>query len=57
MSLEFTADKMNEAALEDMVNFMMGDANGFLRRAPLALIKGRRDDPAPINGAAAKAGV
>lgn len=58
VSLEFTGDNMNEAALEDMVKFMMGDANGFLRRAPLALIKGRRDDPvpAPINGAAVKAG-
>ena len=56
VSLEFTADKLNEAALEDMLKFMMGEPNAFLRRAPLALIRGRRDDPPPVvNGAAARA--
>ena len=34
-------DKLNEAALEDLVKLMMGDPNAFLRRAPLAL------DPRP----------
>jgi hypothetical protein len=47
VSLEFTPDKMNEAALEDLVKFMMGEPSGFLRRAPLALIRGRRGEPQP----------
>lgn len=53
VSLEFAPDKMNESALEDMVKFMLGEPNGFLRRAPLALIRGRRDDaqPAPTQRA------
>ena len=45
VSLDFTPDKMNEAAREDLVKFMIGDASGFLRRAPLALIRGSQDDP------------
>jgi hypothetical protein len=45
VSLEFAPDKVNEAALEDLVKFMMGETSGFLRRAPLALIRGRLDDP------------
>jgi len=44
VSLDFTPDKLHEAALEDLVKLMMGDANGFLRRAPLALIRGRVDE-------------
>lgn len=54
VSLDFPPDKLNEGALEDLVKLMMGDANGFLRRAPLALIRGRQDEPAdgtPPNGA------
>jgi hypothetical protein len=47
VSLEFTPDKVNESALEDMLKFMMGESNAFLRRAPLALIRGRRDEPQP----------
>jgi hypothetical protein len=46
VSLDFPPEKVNEAALEDLVKFMMGDANGFLRRAPLALIRGRQDETA-----------
>ena len=45
VSLEFAPDKVNEAALEDLVKFMLGETSGFLRRAPLALIRGRLDDP------------
>lgn len=45
VSLEFAPDKVNEAALEDLVKFMMGETSAFLRRAPLALIRGRRDEP------------
>ncbi len=40
--LEFQPSKLDEAALEDLVKFMLGEPNGFLRRAPLALIKGLR---------------
>ena len=45
VSLEFPPDKVHEAALEDLVKFMMGETSGFLRRAPLALIRSRRDEP------------
>jgi hypothetical protein len=48
VALEFAPDKMNEAALEDMLKFILGEPNGFLRRAPLALIRGRRDDTPPL---------
>jgi hypothetical protein len=48
VSLDFTPDKVDEAALEDLVKFMMGEPNGFLRRAPLALIKGRTDEPMAV---------
>lgn len=44
VSLDFPPDNVNEAALEDLVKFMMGEPNGFLRRAPLALIRGRQDE-------------
>lgn len=54
VALEFTADKLNESALEDMLKFMMGETNGFLRRAPLALIRGSRDDPPAPKGPAAR---
>jgi hypothetical protein len=54
VSLDFAPDKVDEAALEDLVKFMMGEPNGFLRRAPLALIRGRRDDP-PVEQSAARA--
>ena len=45
--LEFQPDRIDDATLEDLVKFMLGDANGFLRRAPLALIKPRRSEPLP----------
>ena len=45
VSLDFKPAQVDEAALEDLVKLMMGDANGFLRRAPLALIRGRIDEP------------
>ena len=44
--LEFAPDRVDEAALEDLVKLMLGEENGFLRRAPLALIKPRVDEPA-----------
>ena len=45
VSLDFTPDKLDEAALEDLVKLMMGEPNGFLRRAPLALIRGSQAEP------------
>jgi len=42
--LEFQPGKLDESALEDLVKFMLGEANGFLRRAPLALIRPRADE-------------
>jgi hypothetical protein len=47
VSLDFPPDKLTEPALEDLVKFMMGEPNAFLRRAPLALIRGRPDTPVP----------
>ena len=45
VSLEFGPDKVNEAALEDLVKFVLGETSVFLRRAPLALIRRRTDAP------------
>jgi len=36
VSLEFTPDKINEPVFENLVQFMLGEANTFLHRAPLA---------------------
>jgi len=46
--LEFAPDRIDEAALEDLVKLMLGEENGFLRRAPLALIKPRVDEPRTV---------
>ena len=46
--LEFVPDRIDEAALEDLVKMMLGEENGFLRRAPLALIKPRVDEPQAV---------
>jgi hypothetical protein len=43
VALEFAPDKLDEAALEDLVKFVLGEPNGFLRRAPLAGFRARRD--------------
>ncbi|MCC6378548.1 MAG: hypothetical protein IT519_07015 [Burkholderiales bacterium] len=42
VTLEFPAAAIEEPALEDMVRFIMGEANTFLRRAPLAGIGAAR---------------
>lgn len=47
VSLDFPPDKLVEAALEDLVKLMMGEPNGFLRRAPLALIRGSQEAVVP----------
>jgi hypothetical protein len=36
VTLAFAADDIGEPALEDLVHLMLGEPNGFLRRAPLA---------------------
>jgi hypothetical protein len=41
--LEFQPGKLDESALEDLIRFVLGEDNGFLRRAPLALINPRDD--------------
>jgi hypothetical protein len=48
VTLEFSPDAFDEAALEDLVKFVLGEPNAFLRRAPLAGFRQRRDAP---NGA------
>jgi hypothetical protein len=48
VSLEFPPDKIDEAALEDLVKFMLGETSVFLRRAPLALIRGRIAGPQAV---------
>ncbi|HEY1329282.1 MAG TPA: hypothetical protein VGI14_20280 [Casimicrobiaceae bacterium] len=47
VALDFAPDKLDEAALEDLLKFMLGEPNGFLRRAPLAGFRARRD---AVNG-------
>jgi hypothetical protein len=42
VALEFPAEAIEEPALEDMVRLIMGEANTFLRRAPLAGIGAAR---------------
>ena len=50
--LDFAANAINEAALEDLVHLMLGEGNQFLRRAPLAGMGGRRADAALAAAAA-----
>lgn len=50
--LEFQPDKLNESALEQLVKFMMGESNGFIRLAPFKLIRTARNE-VPVSPAAA----
>ena len=43
VSLEFTPDNINEPVFENLVQFMLGEANTFLHRAPLAGIRPRSE--------------
>lgn len=52
--LEFQPDKLDEAALESLVKFMMGESNAFIRLAPLKLIRTARSDAPPASPAAAR---
>lgn len=54
LHLEFQPDKVNEAALEQLVKFMLGESNAFIRLAPLKLIRGARHE-VPESPAAAAA--
>jgi len=53
VSLEFQPEKLDEPALEDLVKLLLGEANTFLRRAPLAGFRARPTPPPsqPVNGA------
>ncbi len=48
VTLEFTPEKLDETALEDLVKFILGEANTFLRRAPLAMLRQRHSEPSPL---------
>ena len=45
VALEFKADAIEEPALEDLVRLVLGEANTFLRRAPLAGVGAARRAP------------
>lgn len=53
--LDFGGDTMGEPVLEDLVRFILGESNQFLRRAPLAGMGARRHDAALANAAAKEA--
>ena len=55
VSLEFGPDKLDESALEDLLKFVLGETNGFLRRAPLAGFKSPRET-ASVHGNANASG-
>jgi hypothetical protein len=43
VSLDFRGDAVDEPMLEDMLRFILGESNTFLRRAPLAGMRRRPD--------------
>ena len=45
LTMEFPSEGITEAVLEDLVRFILGEANTFLRRAPLAGVGTRRETP------------
>lgn len=53
--LDFAGDALDEPALEDLVHFILGEGNQFLRRAPLAGVGARRHDAALANVAGKQA--
>ena len=42
VAVEFAADKFEDSTLEDLVRFMLGEDNAFLRRAPLVGVGARK---------------
>ncbi len=51
LHLEFQPHALDEAALEQLVKFMMGETSTFLRLAPFKLLRGIRNE-APVSPAA-----
>ena len=49
--LEFRPAAIDVAALEDLVGLMLGESNGFLHRAPLALIRKKQDEAPRVSPA------
>ncbi len=47
VAVEFAADKFDDAVLEDLVRFILGEDNAFLRRAPLVGIGARKPQALP----------
>jgi hypothetical protein len=45
VNLEFMPEKFDEPALEDLLRFVLGESNAFLRRAPLAGVGPNRRGP------------
>ncbi len=48
VTLEFQPSKLDVSTLEDLVKFMLGEANTFLRRAPIAMLRSRHIEPSPL---------
>ena len=46
VALDFQPEAIGEAAMEDLVQFMLGEPNSFLKRAPLAAVGAKRASPA-----------
>lgn len=53
--LDFAGDALDEPALEDLLRFILGENNQFLRRAPLSGMGAQRHDAALANAAARQA--
>jgi hypothetical protein len=45
VTLDFQPEAISETAMEDLVQFMLGEPNGFLKRAPLADVGAKRAAP------------
>jgi hypothetical protein len=52
VTLDFRPDAIGETAMEDLVHFMLGEPNAFLKRAPLAAVGAKRATPAADEGPA-----
>ncbi len=46
VTLDFQPEAIGEPAMEDLVHFMLGEPNTFLKRAPLAAVGAKRAAPA-----------
>jgi hypothetical protein len=48
VALDFSPDRLDEVALEDLLSFILGQSNTFLRRAPLAGMQSRTTLAPPL---------